>query len=664
MANRYSNLTPSAYTPLTLEEIAMVPAMKRKQHDQVLSQQELIRSGLAKVDPYSKHFDEALRLKNEMESKIDATATELSQNGINNDMIGKTIGLNREFQDLVSPTGKLGQINAEKQNILKLNEDYDKLGKEKNWSQETLDYWKNKALKEYNESPIYNDKGRLNTYTGPQGIANKIDYAKAMDAYAGNAKLSTNEFAQAAQQLSQDEASGQDIVKGSSISKKYGSNYKAVLDAYNTMKREMSDPTSEIYKSIKYEGRNPQELLKTMASQSNIYKQKVSEIDRKSTIDPYNPTKAEGDGEGLGSGTIISNDSTLQSNTAEHATYTDALNEVKRLAASKGKLSPADAAKLDDLNELRRDADSKLNKNKDFVALNVKRKSILDQAKKLGDQYKIVRKPGMSDSDYISEIRYNVPTFNGKSSSLNAAKLGNDLRQLDDKYTELKNKAWSESSSTRHNYSYMPSTPKEESEWNLHNENIYNTLKGVPSLGNILDLTSIATPSGNRKDLNSKDVTNVQDLLKNGDPKTFKINNIKTYGDGKTPEITMTFNTGKGASDYDIEGSTEAGGDEYGGAEKPVTVTFKLKKFSNAFDAGSAAGYKSLSGAIADFWKNKGGINEVTGNFQGSEVSNALIENEYAGVSDKELTERAMIDSDAREALMLRITKAVAKNKK
>lgn len=112
--NRYSDYSVSSYSPMTFEEIAIVPMMKRKQHDDVLAKQELIRSGLAKVDPLKEHLEEALRLKQGIESQMDNTALELSKNGINNDMIGKTIALNRQYQDLVSPTGRIGQINAAK----------------------------------------------------------------------------------------------------------------------------------------------------------------------------------------------------------------------------------------------------------------------------------------------------------------------------------------------------------------------------------------------------------------------------------------------------------------------------------------------------------------------------------------------------------------------
>lgn len=285
--NRYSEISPSAYSPMTFEEIAMVPLMKRKQHDDVLAKQELIRAGLAKVDPYKKHFDEAIKLKQEMESQLDNTATELSKNGINNDMIGKTIALNRQFNDLVSPTGKLGQINAEKINIAKINDEYDKLAAANKWSPAESEYWKNKALDEYNSKPIYDDTGKLLNYTSPTAAPTRIDYSKKMDDYASRAGMNTSEFAEAAQELARDEASGQSAVKGSSYSKKWGDNYKQVKAAYDTMKREMTDPTSDVYKSMEYERRSAPNLLETINRQADIYKKKIYSEESGSTINPY-----------------------------------------------------------------------------------------------------------------------------------------------------------------------------------------------------------------------------------------------------------------------------------------------------------------------------------------------------------------------------------------
>ena len=110
--NRYTSLTPSQFNPLSLEEIMLVPAMQRKKHDDLLVKQEEIRSGLAKVNPLDVHYDEAMRLKQGIEAELDATAKSLAEKGIDPNTSSKVIALNRKYNDLVAPTGRIGQINT------------------------------------------------------------------------------------------------------------------------------------------------------------------------------------------------------------------------------------------------------------------------------------------------------------------------------------------------------------------------------------------------------------------------------------------------------------------------------------------------------------------------------------------------------------------------
>ena len=285
--NRFSDITPSVYNPMTFEEIAMVPMMKRKQHDETLAKLELIRSGLANVDPYDKHFDEAIRLKQGLEADMDKTATELSQTGINNDMIGKTIALNRQYQDLVSPTGRLGQINAEKQNILKINEEYDKLGKEKDWGQDRINYWKEKALHDYNATPVYDKNGRVLKYTGPENIANKIDYNKRLDDLATHAGMSTEEFKRGLPIAVGQDSSGYFTQGHQMQGWSRAKNRPQVTEAYNMLIKELNDPTSEVRKSANYEGRNLNSLQDILGTQKEIYMKNSIGNESDYTIDHF-----------------------------------------------------------------------------------------------------------------------------------------------------------------------------------------------------------------------------------------------------------------------------------------------------------------------------------------------------------------------------------------
>ena len=137
MANRYSNITPSQFSPLSLQEIMITPAMQRQKHDQLIAQQEVLRQGLAKVDPLDVHMNEALNVKSGIENKLASQAELLSREGINPNTQGEFLALNREYQNLISPTGRLGQINAAKQVYAKNFNDYlDDAQKNKGWSRE------------------------------------------------------------------------------------------------------------------------------------------------------------------------------------------------------------------------------------------------------------------------------------------------------------------------------------------------------------------------------------------------------------------------------------------------------------------------------------------------------------------------------------------------
>ncbi len=176
--NRFDNTTVSAYSPQSFEELAFVPLMKRKKHDEILAQQELVKAGLAKVDPLDVHFEEAQKLKQDLESKIDNTALELSQKGINNDMIGKTIALNREYQNQISPTGRIGRINEAKK-----IRDAERARFLENASKQ---YGSTRALELWNEHENnysgFNDKNDID-FIQSKGIVGAQDFEKDLTQY-------------------------------------------------------------------------------------------------------------------------------------------------------------------------------------------------------------------------------------------------------------------------------------------------------------------------------------------------------------------------------------------------------------------------------------------------------------------------------------------------
>lgn len=112
MSNRFDNGSVSAYTPQSFQELSFTPMMKRAQHDEM--SKNLAELDAIATDPLNEHREEALKLKQEFESKLGNISGELASKGI--DGIGREnfYRLKKEHDDLIAPTGKIGQINAAK----------------------------------------------------------------------------------------------------------------------------------------------------------------------------------------------------------------------------------------------------------------------------------------------------------------------------------------------------------------------------------------------------------------------------------------------------------------------------------------------------------------------------------------------------------------------
>jgi len=112
--NRYVNTSVSAYDPLSLQEVLMAPLTKRKQHDESSDKLRALEAELAKIDPLDIHTEYAKAERAKLADKINQQAELLNKEGYTNNTAGNLLKFNREFQETVSPTGTIGQINQAK----------------------------------------------------------------------------------------------------------------------------------------------------------------------------------------------------------------------------------------------------------------------------------------------------------------------------------------------------------------------------------------------------------------------------------------------------------------------------------------------------------------------------------------------------------------------
>lgn len=265
--NRYSNGTVAKFNPLSFQELSAAPLMQRQKHDQLIAQQEMLRQGLAKVDPLDVHMNEALNVKSGIENKLRSQAELLSKEGINPNTQGEFLALNREYQNLVSPTGRLGQINAAKQVYAKNFNDYlEDAQKTKGWSRErALANW-NKFSKQYTGF-----EGDKISNIGQLGAPKYIDVAERVQNYAKEAGMTSQEFARSSGALSFD-SSGNRFVVNSNSKNLTSSNVNQLNQVAQLLNRELSDPNSEVRRSVEFDEQNPNTVMQNVISQLGIYK--------------------------------------------------------------------------------------------------------------------------------------------------------------------------------------------------------------------------------------------------------------------------------------------------------------------------------------------------------------------------------------------------------
>ena len=172
--NRYSDYSVSVYDPMSFEDIARVPMMKRAQHDASQAKLEADLSEINKIDSLDVHQPEAMRIKSDLLKQINSQAEQLAREGFTNNTTPALLKTNREIQDLFAPTGRAGQINAAKKVYIENRKDFlDDATKTKGWSMErALNAWT-----DFSSINLYTgyDSGNNITNIGLLGAPKKIE---------------------------------------------------------------------------------------------------------------------------------------------------------------------------------------------------------------------------------------------------------------------------------------------------------------------------------------------------------------------------------------------------------------------------------------------------------------------------------------------------------
>lgn len=291
MSNRFDSGSVSAYTPQSFQELSFTPMMKRAQHDEM--SKNLTQLDAIATDPLNEHRDEALKLKQEFEGKLGNISGELASKGI--DGIGREnfYRLKKEHDDLIAPTGKIGQINAAKVAEANSYKKFLESDDAKSNSQEiNLANW-NKFRNQYTG---YSDPEKKQiTNIGDLGAVRYIDEQKMLSDAKSDLGMNEQSFKNVSSMLNDTgNNNGTRFTVDTSKAGSTGSNYeqvKAMADYFNKRITDKSDP---FRKSLEYTGRDLNKVWDQMSSHMGMMKkyQKSNESTRSySDVDYYDPKK-------------------------------------------------------------------------------------------------------------------------------------------------------------------------------------------------------------------------------------------------------------------------------------------------------------------------------------------------------------------------------------
>ena len=625
--NRYTQLTPSQFNPLSLEEIMLVPAMQRKKHDDLLVKQEEIRSGLAKVNPLDVHYDEAMRLKQGIEAELDATAKSLAEKGIDPNTSSKVIALNRKYNDLVAPTGRIGQINTAKQVYVEKFNNYMKDAIEnKKWSRElALKNWQEKHHSKYTG---YDDENKTNIknisdYGAPDKIETMSELKKIKDILGD--QVVSEIFNQGNFVRERADGNGYEVINKNG-SRVVTSNDPNIQQALGLIKSRILDKNGDIRKSIEFEGRDVNTVWNeynqgTKAMLSN----KISD-DRNTTLG-LDAVKNQGEWNEMNAvGQLIENTTSFlpkEFSSTDYNTNKQNLDKLLNLQKS-GNLTKEQKIELDKLSTFQKTLNENLKNDKTYNNLNTNLNSIISKSGLSDNLQKQLKDAPFINTAAAGISGRNRTIYVGDKLVVVTPEELNKIKNIESTFNKnVKNKQEIENKYTKENsimsvgYGMFPTTKKEETEFGVLNDAFFTNLKADPqALRKYLNIETVEVSGQNVKPTNN-DKEGLSKLFSQYGDKG-KIVSFIPKGFGGKPEYIIEFETGD--NKYDMDGVFGSGNEDVGGKVR-MKVSFNRMKGNKLGNVNNAA-LKYLSG--------KGEINPNTGLPIGADIAKESASNIYS----------------------------------
>ena len=315
--NRYSQVTTSEFNPLSFQEIMAAPLAMRQKHDNSIAAVEALR---IQANPLDKHLSRALEIKNQMDAEIAKNVDILNKEGYNPTTFQNIIKLNRQYQDMISPTGEIGIINAAKIAEAKAKEDFMK-NADKSFGQDVLEQRWLEHRQKYADINGRDKDGKIINIDN-LGSPKYVDLDTGIKDVLSTLGSTTREKLLNSGVHFQNTDYGPVMVnaQGSVVTE---TNDKQLNDALNALKTRFINKTGEGRISRDFEGRTVDEdlaYINSRISAANVYKQNK---DYKTNYDMISTGGGSGDGSNPQGGGVFGEDYNTKEVGGKNQDYSD-----------------------------------------------------------------------------------------------------------------------------------------------------------------------------------------------------------------------------------------------------------------------------------------------------------------------------------------------------
>lgn len=282
--NRYTNIQPANYNPMSLQELMLVPQYKRQQHDKLLEASSAVETGIAQADPLSIHNEAAKQEQDRLYDNINKQVDMLNKEGFNPSSKSAFLKLNKDYQQSISPTGVLGRINAAKKTLNKNKNEYIENAIKEGYSPEqVLRNW-NDFEKKYTDRFV--KEGAIENI-GNLYAPKYYDYIEEGRKLFKDAGISSTDIGTGSGKLVTDEK-GSYVVNTQNRTVN-ANNINQLKAAAEFLNNRISNPNSDVYKSIVHQGKTPEMAIQELSGLEDVFVKDKYSNQSSSSVNSFRP---------------------------------------------------------------------------------------------------------------------------------------------------------------------------------------------------------------------------------------------------------------------------------------------------------------------------------------------------------------------------------------